>query len=77
MARGLWGAAAVVGSLFWASRQPGGISGTWNRLKAAANDIKGGADPMSAGRRFIRGDQAGSGTLNDPALQAGPIDAER
>jgi hypothetical protein len=69
MARGLWGAAAVVGGLYWASRQPGGLSGTWNRLKGAANDIKGGADPMSVGRRFVRGERAPS-TLNDPALEA-------
>lgn len=77
MPRGLWGAAAVVGSLYWAARQPGGISGTWNRLKAAAGDIKNGADPMNVGRRFIRGEQQAPANLNDPALQAGPASPER
>ena len=70
MPRGLLGAAAVVGGLYWASRQPGGLSGTWNRLKSAANDIKNGADPMATGRRFIRGENA-TGRLNDPVLEAG------
>jgi hypothetical protein len=69
MPRGLWGAAAVVGGLYWASRQPGGLSGTWNRLKTAAKEIKNGADPMATGRRFIRGETAPE-TLNDPALRA-------
>jgi hypothetical protein len=76
MPLGRWGAAAVVGGLFWASRQPGGVSGTWNRLKSAANDIKNGADPMSAGRRFVRGEQAPA-SLNDPALQAGTTNSDR
>jgi hypothetical protein len=71
MPRGLLGAAAVVGSLFWASRQPGGLPGTWKRLKTAANDIKNGTDPMTAGRRFVRGENAPA-SLNDPALQTGP-----
>jgi hypothetical protein len=70
MPRGLFGAAAVVGGLYWASRQPGGIPGTWRRLKAAVQEIKSGADPMAAGRRFIRGETAQE-TLNDPALKAG------
>ena len=68
MPRGLLGAAAVVGGLYWASRQPGGLPGTWNRLKSAMNDIKNGADPMATGRRFVKGDSA-PGSLNDPALQ--------
>jgi len=62
------GAAAVVGGLYWASRQPGGLPGTWSRLKSAMNDIKKGADPMATGRRFVKG-EAASSSLNDPALQ--------
>jgi hypothetical protein len=68
MPRGLLGAAAVVGGLYWASRQPGGLPGTWNRLKSAVSDIKNGADPMATGRRFVKGEAASAG-LNDPALQ--------
>lgn len=70
MVRALWGAAVAAGVLYWASRQPGGIPGTWKRLKRAANDIKNGADPMAAGRRFVRG-EAPATRLNDPALRAG------
>ena len=47
MTRALWGAAVIAAALYWASRQPGGIPGTWGRLKRAANDIKNGADPMA------------------------------
>jgi hypothetical protein len=68
MPRGLLGAAALMGGLYWASRQPGGLPGTWNRLRSAVNDIKNGADPMSTGRRFVKGEAAPS-SLNDPALQ--------
>jgi hypothetical protein len=68
--RALWVAAGAAGVLYWASRQPGGIPGTWERLKRAANDIKNGADPMAAGRRFVRG-EAATPRINDPALRAG------
>ena len=68
MTRGLWGAAAVVGSLYWASRQPGGVKGTWNRLKESVNDIRNGVDPMTAGRRFVKGESTPA-ALNDPALR--------
>jgi hypothetical protein len=68
MTRGLWSAAALMGGLYWASRQPGGLKGTWNRLKTAAKEIRQGADPMAAGRRFVSGETAPA-TVNDPALQ--------
>ena len=70
MLKSLWGVALIGGALYWASRQPGGIPGTWERLKRAANDIKNGADPMAAGRRFVRGEAAPT-RLNDPALRPG------
>jgi hypothetical protein len=70
MMKSLWGAALIGGGLFWASRQPGGIPGTWDRLKRAVDDIRNGADPMTAGRRFVSGESAAP-ALNDPALQSG------
>ena len=69
MMKSLWGAALIGGGLYWASRQPGGIPGTWQRLKRAVSDIKHGADPMTAGRRFVAGESPAP-TLNDPALQS-------
>jgi hypothetical protein len=60
-----------MGGLYWASKQPGGIKGTWDRLKDAAKDIRNGADPMSAGRRFVRSEPPQS-RVNDPELQSRP-----
>ena len=60
----------IGGGLYWASRQPGGIPGTWERLKRAVNDIKNGADPMAVGRRFASGESS-TPALNDPALKSG------
>jgi hypothetical protein len=68
MWKGMWGAAAIIGGLYWASRQPGGIRGTWQRCKGAISDIRNGEDPMAVGRRFIQGDKAPA-RVNDPALQ--------
>ena len=70
MLKSLWGVALIGGALYWASRQPGGIPGTWERLKRAANDIKNGEDPMAAGRRFVAGESPAP-ALNDPALRGG------
>jgi hypothetical protein len=70
MTRAFWGAAVMAGVLVWASKQPGGIPGTWMRLKRAANDIRHGADPVEAGRRFVRG-EAATQRFNDPALRPG------
>jgi hypothetical protein len=70
MAKSLWGAALIGGGLYWASRQPGGISGTWQRLKRTVGDIKNGADPMAAGRQFVAGESPAP-ALNDPALRSG------
>ena len=71
MTRLLWGAAVVAGALYWASRQPGGIPGTWDRLRQAAQDIRNGEDPAAAGRRFVRAENRAP-RLNDPALRPGP-----
>jgi hypothetical protein len=49
--------AAIAGGLIWASRQPGGLMGTWDRLKSCANDVKSGEDIRTATKRFIRGEQ--------------------
>ncbi len=70
MLRLFGGAAVVAGVLYWASRQPGGIPGTWERLKRAVNDVRSGADPVAAGRGFVRGEAAAT-RLNDPALRPG------
>jgi hypothetical protein len=55
MARGLFWGAAAAGALYWASKQPGGVKGTWRRLRGAAREIQEGADPMETGRRFLKG----------------------
>jgi hypothetical protein len=47
--------AAVAGGLIWASRQDGGVKGTWHRLKECINDVKAGENVGAATRRFFRG----------------------
>lgn len=73
MPRGiLWGA-AIAGGLYWASKQPGGIKGTWNRLRGAARDIQEGADPVEAGHRFMGGESHPASSGVD--YPAGPMPA--
>jgi hypothetical protein len=45
----------MAGAAYWASRQPGGIKGTWDRLQQGFRDIQAGQDPMAVGKRFISG----------------------
>lgn len=56
--KGLLSAAALAGAAYWASKQPGGIQGTWSRLQQGAKDIAGGQDPKEVGRRFLRGEDS-------------------
>lgn len=81
MARGLFWGAAAAGALYWASKQPGGVKGTFQRLKGAARDIQGGADPMEVGRRFIeaRSDPPSPGGeyAPDPATGVASLSPER
>jgi hypothetical protein len=59
--------AAIAGGLIWASRQEGGVKGTFNRLKEAANDIKAGEDFSTAVKRIPRREP----DLYDDAQMAG------
>jgi hypothetical protein len=59
--------AAIAGGLIWASRQPGGVKGTWERLKSAANDVKSGEDVRTAAKRFARGERM---PYEEPAMPA-------
>ena len=45
----------LAGAGYWASQQPGGISGTLRRLTQGLRDVAAGQDPAAVGRRFIRG----------------------
>jgi len=60
--------AAIAGGLIWASRQDGGVKGTFNRLKEAANDIKSGENFGTAMKRVPRREP----NLYDDAQMAGP-----
>lgn len=55
MKRGLMIAALAGAGVYWASRQRGGINGTWGRLRQGARDIAAGQDPLAVGRRFLAG----------------------
>lgn len=39
-------AAAIGGGLYWASKQPGGIQGVWNRFSDKVKDISNSSDPL-------------------------------
>jgi hypothetical protein len=56
MRRGLLlGAAAAAGAAYWASKQPGGIQGTWDRVQQSVKDMQAGQDPMAVCKRFFSG----------------------
>ena len=81
MARGMFWGAAAAGAIYWASKQPGGVKGTFRRLKGAARDIQGGADPMEVGRRFIEGTSSqppsGAEYSPEPATGVASLSPER
>ena len=61
--------AAIAGGLIWASRQEGGVKGTWERLKSCAHDVKDGENLGSATKRFFKGEHA----MYDEQAMAGPV----
>jgi hypothetical protein len=44
--RKLFWAAALGGGLYWASKQPGGVSGVWERTRGKVKEIQDSPDPM-------------------------------
>ena len=46
-------AALVGGGLYWASKQPGGIKGTWARVGGKLNEIQNSNDPVGTIKRYI------------------------
>jgi hypothetical protein len=73
MRRSLLWAAALGGAAYWASKQPGGIQGTWNRLQDGMRDIRHGEDPVEVGKRFLSGghdEPEMSGEYHDEVVSA-------
>ncbi len=58
MNKNLLAALAIGGAAYWASKQPGGIKGTWQRLQHGFRDLQAGKDPGEVGQRFLRGEDA-------------------
>ncbi|MBC8137684.1 MAG: hypothetical protein H8F28_17525 [Fibrella sp.] len=46
-------AALVGGGLYWASKQPGGIKGTWDRFGGKLHEIQNSNDPIGTIKRQI------------------------
>ncbi len=44
-------AALVGGGLYWASKQPGGIKGTWSRVSGKLSEIQNSNDPLGTLKR--------------------------
>jgi len=59
------------GAVYWASRQPGGIGGTWGRLCQGLRDVAAGQNPLAVGKRFFAGrDQEPAGLYaEEPAAE--------
>jgi hypothetical protein len=70
--KGVLMGAAIVGGLYWAAKQPGGIRGTWDRLRGAARDIQEGADLREAGRHFMEGESRPMPSASDYSPAGGP-----
>lgn len=62
MKKGILLAALAGGAAYyWASQQPGGCSGTWDRFVQGVQDIQAGQDPVAVGKRFF------GGSVEEPA----------
>jgi hypothetical protein len=46
-------AALVGGGLYWASKQPGGIKGTWDKFGGKLSEISNSGDPVGTIKRQI------------------------
>jgi len=55
MKKGLLIGAALGAGAYWASRQPGGVTGTWGRLQQGVRDVMSGQDALAVGKRFLAG----------------------
>ena len=49
-----WGA-AVAGGLYWASKQPGGISGVMERVQGKLKEVQNSPDPMGTLKQSFSG----------------------
>ena len=67
----LLGAAAAAGAAYWASKQPGGIQGTWERAQQSFKDIQAGQDWKAVCNRFFSsGTEEPAGMyMNDPDFE--------
>ena len=71
MKKAALGAIVVGAGAYWASRQPGGIAGTWGRLVQGVRDVAAGQDPRAVGKRFLAGtDEEPAGVYTQEALPA-------
>ncbi len=49
-----WGA-AIAGGLYWASKQPGGISGVVDRFQGKLKEVQNSPDPMGTLKQSLSG----------------------
>jgi hypothetical protein len=59
----LW-AAAIGGGLYWASKQPGGISGTWDRVSGKLKEIQDSPDPLGTIKQQLNVARFGNSSSN-------------
>jgi hypothetical protein len=64
--RKLFWAAAVGGGLYWASKQPGGISGVWDKFSGKLKEVQDSPDPLGTLKSSFGGNSFGGNRI-EPA----------
>lgn len=64
-ASNLFWAAAIGGGLYWASKQPGGINGTYNKLSDKVKEIQNSSDPLGTLKQQVSAARFGNSSSND------------
>lgn len=59
-------AALVGGGLYWASKQPGGVKGTWDRFNGKLREVQNSNDPLGTIKRQINDARYGAATSERP-----------
>lgn len=63
--------AAVAGGLYWASKQPGGVKGMWDRFSPKLKKVQDADNPFQAAREEFAPDSGASTGRIEPASAYG------
>ncbi len=63
--------AAVAGGLYWASKQPGGVKGMWNRFSPKFKKVQDADNPFEAARQEFAPDSGANNGRIEPVSAYG------